>query len=100
MRAWGQVSQLHHLWRRGPERMKAHPAPALRRAQRGFSLIEIMIGLVIGLIAVLVIYQVYAVSEGFKRNTTAAGEAQINGLFATFVLGIELGNAGAGIAVA
>jgi len=69
-------------------------------AQRGFGLIEVMIGLVIGLIAVLVIYQVYTVSEGFKRNTTAAGEAQQTGLFSAFMLGIELGNAGAGIAVA
>ena len=48
---------------------------------RGFGLIEIMVGVVIGLIAVLVIYQVYTVAEGFKRNTTAAGEAQMNGLF-------------------
>src|SRR6266568_828069 len=99
MRAWGQVSQLHHLWRRGPERMNADPAPALRRAQRGFSLIEIMIGLVIGLIAVLVIYQVYSVAEGFKRNTTAPGEAQMNGLFSSFVLGMEIGNGGAAMAV-
>lgn len=70
------------------------------RAQRGFGLVEIMIGLLIGLIAVLVIYQVYTVSEGFKRNTTAAGEAQQTGLFSAFVLGMELGNAGAGMAVA
>ena len=68
--------------------------------QRGFGLIEIMVGVVIGLIAVLVIYQVYAVAEGFKRNTTAAGEAQQNGLFSTFVLGMEIGNGGAGMAAA
>jgi type IV pilus assembly protein PilW len=68
--------------------------------QRGFGLVEIMIGLLIGLIAVLVIYQVYTVSEGFKRNTTAAGEAQQTGLYSAFVLGMELGNAGAGMAVA
>jgi len=71
-----------------------------RRTQRGFGLVEIMVGLVIGIIAVLVIYQVYTVAEGFKRNTTAAGEAQQTGLFSAFVLGMELGNAGAGIAVA
>jgi len=68
-------------------------------AQRGFSLIEIMVGVVIGLIAVLVIYQVYTVAEGFKRNTTAAGEAQMNGLFASFVLGLEIGNGAAAMAV-
>jgi type IV pilus assembly protein PilW len=73
--------------------------PRPRHVQRGFSLIEIMVGLVIGLIAVLVIYQVFTVAEGFKRNTTAAGEAQMNGLFSTFVLGMELGNGGAAMAV-
>jgi type IV pilus assembly protein PilW len=68
--------------------------------QRGFGLVEIMVGLVIGLIAVLVIFQVYTVAEGFKRNATAAGEAQQNGLFSTFVLGMEIGNGGAGMAAA
>jgi len=81
--------------------MNANNAPRRSRAvQRGFGLIEIMVGVVIGLIAVLVIYQVYAVAEGFKRNTTAAGEAQQNGLFSAFVLGMEIGNGGAGIATA
>ena len=46
-----------------------HPSP-LRRRARGASLIEIMVGVVIGLIAILVIYQVFAVSEGLRRNTT------------------------------
>ncbi len=66
-------------------------------AQGGFSLIEIMVGVVIGMIAVLVIFQVYNVAEGFKRNTTAYGEAMQSGLLSTFVLGMELGNAGTGI---
>src|SRR5258706_797273 len=79
--------------------MNTQRSPGLRCAQRGFSLIEIMIGLVIGLIAVLVIFQVYNVAEGFKRNTTASGEAQMNGLFSTFMLGMELTNGGAAIAV-
>jgi type IV pilus assembly protein PilW len=71
-----------------------------RGVQRGFGLVELMVGLVIGLIAVLVIYQVFTVAEGFRRNTTAAGEAQMNGLFSTFVLGLQLGNAGAAMATA
>jgi type IV pilus assembly protein PilW len=61
-------------------------------------MIEVMIGLVIGMLAVLVIYQVYTVAEGFKRNTTAVGEAQQAGLFSTFVLGMQIGNAAAGMA--
>jgi type IV pilus assembly protein PilW len=74
-------------------------ADRAHRRQRGFGLIEIMVGVLIGLLSVLVIYQVYNVAEGFKRNTTSVGEAQQTGLMSTFVLGMELGNAGAGISV-
>ncbi len=69
-----------------------------RYKQRGFSLIEIMVGLVIGLISVLVIYQVFAAAEGLKRNTTSVGDAQQNGLLSSFILNIELANASNGIA--
>ena len=76
--------------------MARHSYPTSR--QRGASLIEIMVGVVIGLIAILVIYQVFAVSEGLRRNTTGVGDAQQNGLLSSFALGIELANAGNGIA--
>jgi type IV pilus assembly protein PilW len=68
--------------------------------QHGASLIEIMVGVVIGLIAILVIYQVFAASEGLRRNTTGVGDAQQNGLLTSFALGIELANAGNGISSA
>lgn len=68
--------------------------------QRGFSLVEVMVGVVIALIAVLVIYQVFATSEQLKRNTTGAAEAQQTGLISTFMLSIEIGNAGNAIASA
>jgi type IV pilus assembly protein PilW len=66
----------------------------------GFSLIEMMVGVVIGLIAVLVIYQVFAAAEGIKRNTTSVGDAQQNGLLSSFMLTMELANASNGIATA
>ena len=59
-----------------------------------------MVGVVIGLIAVLIIYQVFAAAEGIKRNTTSVGDAQQNGLLSSFMLGIELANAGNGVAFA
>jgi type IV pilus assembly protein PilW len=65
----------------------------------GFSLIEIMVGIVIGMIAILVIYQVFAAAEGIKRNTTSVGDAQQNGLLSSFMLNIELANASNGIAI-
>ena len=55
---------------------------------------EMMVVALIGLIAILVFFQVMAVAEGLKRNTTAAGDAQTTGLLSTFVLAQELGNAG------
>jgi type IV pilus assembly protein PilW len=70
------------------------------RGQRGFSLIEMMVGIVIGMIAVLVIYQIFAAAEGIKRNTTGSGDAQQNGLLSSFMLSIELANASNGVAVA
>ena len=70
------------------------------RAQHGFSLIEIMIGIVIGLIEILVIYQVFALAEGIKRNTTSVGDAQQNGLLSSFILNVQLANANNGYAYA
>lgn len=72
----------------------------MRHRQQGFSLIDIMVGIVIALVAMLVIYQVFAVGEQFKRNTTSIGEAQVNGLLATFALGLQLANSGNALAVA
>ncbi len=68
--------------------MMHHRHNAIR--QRGASLIEIMVGVVIGLIAILVIYQVFAASEGLRRNTTGVGDAQQNGLLSSFALGSSL----------
>jgi len=70
------------------------------RRPLGFSLIEMMVGIVIGMIAVLVIYQIFAAAEGIKRNTTGAGDAQQNGLLSSFMLSIELANESNGVAVA
>ena len=74
------------------------PAGSSRIGNRGIGLVETMIGLAIGLLASAVILQTFLVSEGFRRNTTSAGDAQQNGLFATFTLVRELANAGNGLA--
>ena len=63
-------------------------------------MIEIMVGVLIGLVAVLVIYQIFTVAEGLKRNTTGAADAQQNGLLSTFTLALELNSAGNGISPA
>jgi type IV pilus assembly protein PilW len=69
------------------------------RRQQGFSLIDVMVGIVVALIAVLVIYQVFDVAEGIKRNATGAGDAQQNGLLSTFMMALQAADSGANIAV-
>jgi type IV pilus assembly protein PilW len=67
------------------------------RHQAGFSLIEILVGLVIGLLATLVIMQVFSVFEGQKRTTTGAADAQTNGSIALYSIAHELRMAGYGL---
>ena len=65
-----------------------------RPAQAGFSLVEIMVGLVIGMLATLVIMQVFSVFETQKRTTTGSADAQTNGTIALFNIERELQDAG------
>ncbi|MGZ3237330.1 MAG: PilW family protein [Burkholderiaceae bacterium] len=55
---------------------------SLSRRQSGFSLAEIMVGMVIGMLAIIVVMQLFAISEQRKRTTTGAGDAQSSGAIA------------------
>ena len=59
--------------------VKCNPS---KKCMRGFTLIELMIGLVIGLLSTLAITKILLISEGQKRSTTSGAEAQANGLLA------------------
>jgi type IV pilus assembly protein PilW len=65
--------------------------------QAGFSLVEIMVGLVIGLLATLVVLQVFSVFEGQKRTTTGTADAQTNGNVALYSIKRDLQMAGYGL---
>lgn len=65
--------------------------------QAGFGLVEIMVSVIISMLMVIVIYQVYGVSEGQKRTITAGGDAQQNANLALYVLERDLSMAGNGI---
>src|SRR5215470_15994736 len=65
--------------------------------QRGMGIVEVMVGILIGLIVVLAIYNIFSIAEGYKRTTIGAADAQTTGLFAQFVLSREISNAGNGI---
>ncbi|HEY8100133.1 MAG TPA: PilW family protein [Burkholderiaceae bacterium] len=60
----------------------------------GFTLVEIMVGLAIGLVLTLVIMQVSTVFEAQKRATTGTSDAQTNGGIALYSIGRELRLAG------
>ena len=52
--------------------------------QKGFTLVEIMVGLIIGLLVTLVVVNVFRVFEAQKRTTTGNSDAQTNGAIALF----------------
>lgn len=62
--------------------------------QAGFTLVEIMVGLAIGMLATLVIMQVFSVFESQKRVTTGTADAQTNGGIALYNIGREMQMAG------
>lgn len=77
--------------------MKHTLRPSRRHPASGFSLIEIMVGLMIGMLSIIVIMQVFGAFEGNKRTTTGGSDAQINGSIALYGLEREIREAGYGI---
>lgn len=65
--------------------------------QTGFSLVDVMVGMVVGLLGTIIIFQVFEVSERIKRTTTSGGDAQQNGAAALFALQRGVRQAGYGI---
>lgn len=73
--------------------------PISRRAPyppAGFTLVEIMIGMVIGMLGIIVIMQVFAIFEGQKRTTTGGADAQTAGAIALYGLQREIQQGGYG----
>lgn len=56
----------------------------------GFGLVEVMVGLVVGLISMVVVMQLYSNFEGQKRSTTSGSDAQSNGAIALFLMEREV----------
>ena len=65
--------------------------------QAGFGLVEIMVGLVIGLLTTLVIMQVFTSFEGQKRTTSGSADAQTNGAVALYSISRDVQMAGYGL---
>ncbi|MFN4266151.1 MAG: PilW family protein [Aquabacterium sp.] len=70
---------------------------ALKQSQSGFTLIELMVGALLGMLTVIVIAQVLAQAEGNRRTLSSGGDAEVNGALATFGLQRDIQMAGYGI---
>lgn len=68
-----------------------------RTRATGFSLIELMIGMLISLIGTLAMMKTFAAFEAQKRTTTSGDDAQQNGAYSTYELERQLRTAGSGL---
>lgn len=69
----------------------------VRRRAAGFSLVEIMVGMVIGMFGIIIMMQVFGLAETQKRATTSGGDAQTSGAIALFGLQRDIRQAGLGV---
>ncbi len=67
------------------------------RRPHGFSLIELLVGIVLAMAAVIVVMQVFRLSEGSRRTTTGGDDAQTTGSIALTLLQRDLRQAGQGL---
>jgi type IV pilus assembly protein PilW len=73
--------------------MRAH-----KHISQGFGLVEIMVGLGIGMMAMIVVMQVFSQSEAQKRSTTSGADAQSNGAIGLSMIERDTRMAGWGMA--
>lgn len=72
-------------------------APLRPSRSRGFTLIELMVGMVLGMLTVLVVTQVTVFSQARKRTAVAGQDATVNGALALYTLERDAKNAGFGV---
>lgn len=72
-------------------------SPRMRKHQAGFSLVEIMVGIVIGMLAIIVMLQTFSLFEGRKRTTTSGSDAMSEGVMALYALQRDIRQAGYGV---
>lgn len=69
----------------------------IKHFSRGFSLVELMVGIVIALLGSLVITQVFSITEQSKQTTTSGSDAQQNGALAMLLMDKDMRQAGYGM---
>jgi type IV pilus assembly protein PilW len=66
------------------------------RFEGGFSLVELLVGMLVSLICVLAMMAAFAAFEGPKRTTTSGDDAQQNGSYSLYELERQIRTAGSG----
>jgi len=74
-----------------------HPLRSAPRSQRGFSLVEVLIGLLIAMIAVVIMMEVLITSEQRARTTSTGNDATSGGAVMMHLMQRDLLQAGYGI---
>src|SRR5215470_1136882 len=73
--------------------MSRRNAPSV---QRGFGIVEVMVAMVIALIGMIVIFQIFEISESYNRTAVSGSDAQQNGAYSLYVLQQEIRESGWG----
>lgn len=68
----------------------------MTKVTNGFTLVEVMVAMVIGMIGLIIMMQTFSNAEGQKRATTGSGDAQSNGALAVYTLQRDIRQAGYG----
>lgn len=68
-----------------------------RQGNAGFSLVELLVGIVVGLLTVLAIVESFAFFEGQKRTSIGGASAEENGLLGSFMIERDARMAGFGL---
>ncbi len=72
-------------------------ARPLQRQHGGFTLIELMVGMALGLLTTVIIAQVIINADANRQTTTSGSDAQVNGALAMYALTRDLQGAGFGL---
>jgi len=76
--------------------MRTHHSTT-RADARGFTLVELMVGMALALITTVIIAQVVVNSEGQRRTTTSGSDAQVNGSIGLYTVSRDVQGAGYGL---
>ena len=76
-------------------RVRREHASTARHA-RGTTLVDVLVGLVVGLLAIVVVHRALVALDAARRNATDANDADIAAAFALDAIATQVANAGAG----